>query len=70
MEKGCNIEQFNFRQLVDNPVGDRKLFAGIVVSKLPAVLNNLHGMCINGIDMKQVVLHLAYNAAKGGEVAS
>ncbi|KPW92122.1 hypothetical protein ALO79_200224 [Pseudomonas syringae pv. castaneae] len=64
-----HVDQFRLGQLAHEFAGQREFFRDLGVLQLAQMLDQVKGMGIDGIDMKQVVLHLPDDKAKLRQVA-
>ena len=66
--QGGDIEQFRRPQAPGHPAGDRKAIGVLGIAEAARVLDDFQGVGVHGIGVKQVVLHLADDAAELGQV--
>ena len=64
-----DVEQFDLRQVLDAVVRDRKRFLARSIVQAAHVADHHHRVRIDRVDVEQVVLHLADDAAELGNVA-
>ncbi len=63
-----DVQKLRLRYLFDTVVGDGEaLFAG-AIAKPSHVADHHHGVGVDGVDMKKVVLHLAHHATEFRQV--
>ena len=65
MKQTCNVKKFTLRDTFHAAMSYRKGFQGMFVAEAAHVANHHHGMRINGVNMKQVMLHLSDDFAEG-----
>ena len=70
MKEGGNIEQPRVSQPARNPGGDRKSVGIVSAHKSTGIGDDLHGVCVHGIGMEQIKLHLTYYGPKGGKIGA
>ena len=62
--QASNVEQLALGQTAGNATGDGELFLVTRQHKPPHVLDDFQSVRINGVNMKQIMLHLPYDSAK------
>ena len=70
MIQASHVQHFRPGQAGDNGTGQCKLFGKVGVAQLAQVFDQIQAVCIDGVDVKQVVLHLADYTAKLGQIAA
>ena len=65
-----DIEQVYLGQILDQLGSNREVFFCFGQQETAHVLNDLQGMCVDGVDVKQVVLHLASDLSEFRQVAA
>jgi hypothetical protein len=68
VEQSCDVEQLDFRQILDAMVRNRERVLARAIVQTPHVADHHHGVRVHRVDVEQVVLHLADDAAELGYV--
>jgi hypothetical protein len=70
VEQRCDVEHPGTREITDQLAAQRILVSELAGEKAAQVAQDLQAMLVDGVDVEQVVLHLADDPAEIGQVAA
>ena len=70
MKQSCEIKQFRMSEVAHQAAGERELVGELGYREAPQVAHDVEDVLVHGIDVIQVVLHLANDASERGNVAT
>ena len=70
VEQPGDVEQLDLRQVAHALPSQRPPLAALGVAEAPHVANDHHGVRVHGVDVEEVVLHLANDTPELGDVAA
>ena len=65
MKQTCNVKKLTLRDALYAAMSNGKGLQGVFIAKAAHVANHHHGMRVDGVNMKQVMLHLSDDVTEG-----